>query len=184
MENQESMFKPETEAFIEFAIQYGAFLTIWGYFEMQIEVLIWHLSKKVERNLSPLANCAKINFLTSHFKCDKLKTLLRETSHQEVLDAMEKAYNIADRNGWIHGHIMQHGEKHDRIARFRYVKNQGLDYKELSPDTYPYYEFSNALEEFGRVIEKAFGIDEGVINYYMRSAINEQRHVNESKPTS
>ena len=184
MENQESMSQAESEAICKFMMQYGAFLSNWGYFEMQIEVLIWHLTKTKENNLSPLANCRKINALSGHSKCERLKPLLRKTSHQDVLDALEKAYNIADRNGWIHGHIMQYGHNFERIARFRYDKNEGLDYKPLSLDMYPFPEFSDVVTEFGKVIEKAFGIAESTIDDYMQLAKKEQKHENESKPTS
>ena len=184
MENQESISQAESGTFRKFMMELGGFLIDWGYFEMQIEVLIWHLTKKEENNLSPLANCRKINILTGHSKCRILKQLLRKTSHQDVLDALEKAYNIADRNDWIHGHIMEAGHNFEQIARFRYVKDEGLDYKPLSLDMYPFYEFNDVVTEFGKMIEKAFGITVSTIDDYMRSAIQEQRHVNESNPTS
>ena len=178
MENQENMIPDDLEAMRKFMVEYGGFLISWGNFELRIEVLIWHL-KKVKENLSPIDNCAKINVLSGYHKCETLKSLLQEPSHQDVRDALEKAYNIADRNGWIHGHIMHAGDNLEQVARFRYVNNEGLDFKILSPDPSPFYEFNHAVTEFEKVIESSFGITVSTINAYMRSAIQEQRHEDE-----
>ena len=93
----------------------------------------------------------------------ELKYLLRHAKRQEVVDLMDRVYEVADRNEWIHSVMLSItvGEDLKYLFRLRVDKegNKWLHFKGVDLDTSPFMNFHEALAKFEEIIE-VFGIDD------------------------
>lgn len=149
-----------------FMYEYGCFIAFWGNFEMYMEVVIWHLT-----NDDPIENCRKINPMTAKPKRKALCRLLREKDRQDVIDALDQVFDVAERNDWIHGTILNPDGNFSRFTRFRVYPNKDLILVKnsiLDLDISQFDEFYQAYGKFENVIESTFGVSVSVCNDYIK----------------
>ena len=136
-----------------FMYEYGCFIAFWGNFEMMMEGLIWHL-----RCTSPITNCREINGLPTAVKRQKLTTLLKNRS-PEAVTALDRVFDVAERNDWIHGVVLNPRGDFAVLTRFRVhrspfkVSNTRIDMNES------FDEFHDAYRVFHQSVDSALGID-------------------------
>ena len=145
-----------------FMYEFGCFVAFWGNFEMYMEVVIWKLSER-----EPIENCRQINKKTAGQKCKELRRLLKSAGRQGVIDALERVFEVAERNHWIHGVILNPNGDFSRLTRFRVhcgkVTNTDIDLGK------PFKEFYQAYGTFEKVVESTLGISISVCNDYIDS---------------
>ena len=156
-----------------FMFEYGCFVSFWGNFEMYMEVVIWHLT-----NDDPIENCRKINKKTAGGKRKVLYHLLHKAGRQDVIDALDQVFDVAERNDWvaerndwIHGTILNPDGNFSRLTRFRvyYDKDSILvENSILDLDISRFDEFYPAYDKFKNVVENTFGVSVSVCNDYIK----------------
>ena len=150
-----------------FMYEYGCFVCFWGNFEMYMEVVIWHLS-----NDDPIENCRKINTKTAGVKRKELRRLLCKDGRQDVIDALDQVFDVAERNDWLHGVILNPDRDYSRLTRFRvYHEKNTISSVENTPvdlDISPFDEFYQAYDKFGNIVDSTFGVSISVCDDYIR----------------
>ena len=149
-----------------FMYEYGCFVSFWGNFEMYMEVVIWHLT-----NDDPLENCHKINKKTAGIKRKVLCRLLHKDGEQDVIDALDQVFDVAERNDWIHGTILNPDGDFSRLTRFRVYHDKDpilVENSILDLDISRFDEFYPAYDKFKNVIESTFGVSVSVCNDYIK----------------
>ena len=148
-----------------FMYEYGCFVSFWGNFEMYMEVVIWHLT-----NDDPIENCRKINPMTAEPKRKALCRLLREKDRQDVIDALDKVFDVAERNNWIHGVILNPAGDFSLLIRFRVPRDKTRSpiVTILDLDISPFDEFYQAYHEFEKIVGRSFSIDVSVCDDYIK----------------
>ena len=143
--------------------EFGCFVVWWGQFEMLMEVAIWKLT---QRNAK--ANCLKINKLTAGRKRELLVKLLRR--HAEAIkEALDRVFNVAKRNDWVHGTILNPNGDFSRLTRLRVhressrVENEPVDFS-LST----FGQFFRSLEQFKTALANTIGVYVGSADAYIR----------------
>jgi hypothetical protein len=139
-----------------FMYEYGCFTSFWSNFELMMEVAIHKYSGD-----SAIDNCKKINKLTAGVKKKKLAALLEKNSEQEKLNSLNNVFEVADRNDWIHGHILNPKGDFSQLTRLRVivgsdsleVSNTPIDGSNSSFD-----DFYSAWADFQNII--ALSVDE------------------------
>ena len=148
-----------------FMFEYGCFIVFWGNFEMYMEVVIWCLS-----NDDPIENCHKINKKTAGTKRKVLCRLLHKGGKQDVIDALDQVFDVAERNDWIHGTILNPDGNFSRLTRFRvyHDKDPILVENSILDLGISFCEFYQAYAKFENVIESTFGVSVSVCNDYIK----------------
>lgn len=127
--------------------EYGCFTSFWSNFELMMEVAIWMFSDN-----DPKKNCKDINPKTAGQKKNYLSKILLEQNQQQINNALTNVFSVADRNGWIHGHILNPGGDFSRFTRLRIEKNINGDITvnnaEISFDISPFNDFYDAYGQF------------------------------------
>jgi hypothetical protein len=126
--------------------EFGCFTAFWSNFEIMMEVAIWKLSGK-----SPKENCSEINTKMAGKKKSELELLLSASGNQKAIDALNEVFNVADRNGWIHGHILNPKGDFSVLTRLRVEKNSnGLAVSNLpiNMSISPFESFYSKYQEF------------------------------------
>ena len=134
-----------------FLYEYGCFMTFWSNFELTMEVAI---HKYLEND--PKENCRRINKLTAGIKKNRLKEILDGKSEIEKLEALNNVFEVAERNDWIHGHILNPNGDFSTFTRLRVkftsaeiqVTNNKINFVDS-----PFDEFYTAYENFMQKIE-------------------------------
>ena len=132
---------------------------------MYMEVVIWHLS-----NDNPIENCRKINIKTAGGKRKILSCLFRNAGKQDVISALDRVFDVAERNDWIHGHILNPNGDFSRLTRFRVHHDKDPILVENTPmdlDISPFDEFYEAYKEFESIVESTLGVSVSVCNDYI-----------------
>jgi nicotinamide mononucleotide adenylyltransferase len=91
--------------------EYGCFAAFWSNFELAIEVGIWLYSGRAAKE-----NCRLVNPKTAGQKKVMLENLLLDKGLKEANDALQEVFSVADRNGWIHGHILNPNQDFSRLT--------------------------------------------------------------------
>ncbi|RZU03141.1 hypothetical protein EV670_1174 [Rivibacter subsaxonicus] len=94
--------------------EFGTFVAFWSNFELMVEVGIWLHSGTTAKE-----NCKSINVLKAGRKKERLKKLLDEIGNVDAGNALVEVFDVADRNGWIHGHILNPNGDFSRLTRLR-----------------------------------------------------------------
>ena len=139
-----------------FMYEFGCFVTFWGNFEMYMEVVIWRLS-----NDNPIENCRKINKKTAGGKCKVLRGLLQNAGKQDVIDALDQVFDVAERNDWIHGGILNPDGDFCRLTLFRVHHNKNTIVVKNCPvdlSKSPFDEFYQVCTDFEKIVESTFAI--------------------------
>ena len=116
-------------------------------------------------------NCRKINKKTAGGKRKALCRLLQNAGEQDVIDTLEQVFDVAERNDWIHGVILNPNGDFSRLTRFRVhhdkdpmlVENTRLDLGISQFD-----EFYQAYAEFENIVDSTFGVNVSVCDDYIR----------------
>jgi hypothetical protein len=128
-----------------------------------MEVGIWRLSGKSAKD-----NCKLVNLKTAGKKKAILAELLLGSGQQEVHDALQEVFSVADRNGWIHGHVLNPNGDFSRLTRLR-IEKRGADLivnnSTISFDLSPFELFYEAYGKF----EAKSQISKGMCNEYIDS---------------
>ena len=172
-----------------FMYEYGCFMTFWGNFELYMETAIWHLRKKVcGEQISRLSNCREINTKMAGCKRNRLNELLKCTGRQDAIDAVNAVFDVADRNGWVHGHILNPNYTFERFTKFRVIKKKGqtaqVENKPVKLDPDSFASFYTAYLDFENMVTSAFGIGVNECNDYITKVQVEQAAENQPQPTA
>lgn len=147
----------------KFMYEYGCFVAFWSNFEMLMEVAICDLS---ERDAAD--NCRLVNTKTAGQKKQILQNLLIAAGRKDAGDSLQAVFDVADRNGWLHGHILNPNGDFSVLTRLR-VEKRGKDLivsnDRISFDTSPFKAF---YEAFGK-LEDQLDLSKERCNDYIRS---------------
>ena len=149
-----------------FMFEYGCFVSFWGNFEMYMEVVIWHLT-----NDDPIENCHKINKKTAGIKRKVLCRLLHKAGEQDVIDALDQVFDVAERNDWIHGTILNPDGDFSRLTRFRVYHDKDpilVENSILDLGISRFDEFYPAYAKFENVIKSTLGVSVSVCDDYIK----------------
>lgn len=141
----------------KFLYYYGSFMAFWSNFEMMMEIAIFK-----ENDLTEKENCKLINRLTAGQKKNKLTEILSSNGDNEKLEALNEVFDVADRNGWVHGLILNPYGNFTKLTRLRTrivdgeleVTNNRIDFNDD-----PFSEFYPKWEIFMQVM--GISIEEG-----------------------
>ncbi len=151
-----------------FMYEYGCFVSFWGNFDLMMETLIWHLS-----GTDPIKSCREINRLTSGVKHQRLTQLLMDVS-PEAATALDRVFDVAKRNDWVHGVVLNPRGDFSLLTRFRVQKNPFKVENTPIGFNWSFHEFYEAYGQFEQSVERALGIDMRVMcDDYLRAV---QRH--------
>ena len=142
--------------------EYGCFVAFWGNFELLMEVAIWQLTRA-----DPIENCRRINGLTAGQKRDQLRSLLETANQTKTVVALDKVFDIAERNNWIHGHILNPKGDFSHLTRLRVTTRGGsfaVNNTPISFDVSPFQEFYKAYGDF----QTTSGVNTDLCNEYIR----------------
>jgi hypothetical protein len=129
-----------------FMYEYGCFASFWSNFELLMEVAIADLTQR-----SAKENSRIINGETAGKKKQILAALLTHADRHDVLAALQDVFDIAERNSWIHGHILNPNGDFSRLTRLRIEQNDGGSFatnEEINFDSSPFEGFYEAYQEF------------------------------------
>ena len=149
-----------------FMYEYGCFVSWWGSFDLMMEALIWHLENKA----NPVTNCREVNKLTSGAKCKRLSPLLENVSPASV-SALDRLFDVAERNDWVHGVVLNPCKDFSVLTRFRvYNEPFRVENRHIDLNSSPFQEFYEAYQRFGREVDCALNLDTGALcNDYIRA---------------
>ncbi len=125
--------------------EFGCFIAFWSNFELMLEVAIYEFSDGPAK-----ANCLEWNPQSAGRKKEKLEKLLAHSpeKNKPKLAALKKVFDVAERNDWIHAHILNPNGDFSVLTRFRVekyrnslkVSNARIDFnKDLFSDFYDAY---------------------------------------------
>ncbi|MDE2984761.1 MAG: hypothetical protein OXU69_08645, partial [Gemmatimonadota bacterium] len=130
-----------------------------------VEALIWHLG-----STDPITNCQGINKLPSGAKHKRLTELLKDLS-PEAVGALRHVFDMAERNDWVHGVVLNPRGDFSVLTRFRVhrspfsVENIPIDFTAS-----PFQEFYEAYRRFEKTVDSVLGIDtKAMCNEYLRA---------------
>jgi hypothetical protein len=129
-----------------FMYEYGCFAAFWSNFELLMEVAICEATGKSAKD-----NCKEINPKTAGIKKKILQDHLQSLGRQNVAEALEAVFSVADRNGWLHGHILNPNKDFSLLTRLRIEKNGDdlvVTNTPISFDTSPFQAFYEAYGHF------------------------------------
>jgi hypothetical protein len=147
----------------KFMYEYGCFAAFWSNFEMLMEVAICDLTGR-----DAVDNCKLVNTKTAGQKKQILQDLLIAAGRKDAYDSLQAVFDVADRNGWLHGHILNPNGDFSVLTRLR-VEKRGEDLvvsnSRVSFDTSPFEAFYEAFRE----LENQLGLSKERCNDYIRS---------------
>ena len=132
-----------------FMYEYGCFVSFWGNFDLLMEALICRFEAA-----NPIANCQEVNQLTSGRKRDRLHPLLNKNIPEAAL-ALGRVFDVAERNDWVHGVVLNPCGDFSTLTRFR-VKKKPFKVENTPIDlgSSQFAEFYDAALAFERVVER------------------------------
>ena len=144
-----------------FMYEYGCFAAFWSNFDLMMEVAICDLSGR-----QAMENCRQVNPLTAGRKRQMLTDLLNARNEAAKLAALNKVFDVAERNNWIHGHILNPNGDFSKLTRLRVTINGAsmtVSNFEISQNVSPFADF---YTEWGE-IESVFGLSKNRCNQYI-----------------
>ena len=145
-----------------FMYEYGCFVSFWSNFELQMEVVIWKLS-----GTNPIENCRCVNKLTASQKRDRLAKLFAQHQQPRLLEFLNRIFDVAERNDWIHGHILNPVGDFSRLTRFRVRKGDQVTNDPIQFHANLFEEFYTARREFEDAVVDRLGITVETANCYL-----------------
>ncbi len=164
----------------QFIFDYGLFLIEWNDFDILLEALIYHLRTKIlNERISYSRNYRDVNSMQVREKRSELKYLLRYAKRHDVIEAIEKVYDVAERNEWVHGKILyfQLSSLADAVIRFNPDKPERRFPQAVTVplDSLPFAEFREAYNECWTVISQVFDFDGNTCVNYLLAVAQEQK---------
>lgn len=140
-----------------FMYEYGCFVAFWSNFEMLMEVAIWK-----ESGADAKTNCEQVNGLTAGKKRQRLSQIYQTNGATAKLAALDDLFDVAERNDWIHGHILNPNGDFSVLTRLRVKINRGVMDVSNTPIQFtanqfqPFYDaYQQFLDECDVTIEEA-----------------------------
>ena len=149
-----------------FMYEYGCFVSFWGNFDLMMEALIWHLRNTVD----PVTNCQEINRHSSGVKHERLIGLLKDVA-PEAETALHRVFDIAERNDWVHGVVLNPRGDFTVLTRFRVYKNPfKVENTPIHFSSSPFQEFYEAYQEFEKAADYSLGVStKALSDEYLRA---------------
>ena len=159
----------QSQSIQKFINQYGMFVMCWGNFEVYMEFLYWFFKgRDCRAEINPLECCREFNVENTGKKCDMLTRLLKKLGRQDIIDALDKVINVADRNGWIHGHVIIPDKYFEHLTHFRADRESGeVRVERIAPDEAVFERFYEAYDEFEEMILGSYGISWEYCSMYL-----------------
>ena len=171
-----------------FIFEYGRFLLRWNDFDLLVEVLIWYLRTKVFNERTSYSTIYReVNSMQMRAKRSEVIHWLRRANKQDVIHAVNKVYNVANRNGWVHGVVIDIDQlTPNALLRFNPENDERRQphVSTVKLDTLPFEEFSEALDEFWKLVQEEFEITANTCFGYLLSVAGENTAQIESRPSS
>lgn len=168
MRNQETRVCSDPESLSpaqRFVYEYGSFMVFWGNFDLMMEALIWHL----ERPDNPIASCRSVNRLSSGNKRARLNSLLLEREAPKAVRALDKLFDVAERNDWVHSVVLKPNGDFSVLTRFRVHTPFRVENKPIDLESSPFEEFYEAYGRFESEVDNALGLSALALgNEYLR----------------
>ena len=166
----------QSQSIQQFMTQYGMFLTCWGNFEVYLEVLYSRFKElDCSKKIPYLDTCREINVLDFRGKCTMLTDLLRKLGKQDIIDAVNKVVDVANRNTWIHSHVISPDENFKSLTRFRVDRNTKLVQVEpIDFDESPFEMFYEAYGEFEETVLRSSNLNWEMCSMYLHTVRMEQ----------
>ena len=137
-----------------FMFEYGMFISFWGHFDLMMETAICHLAQS-----DPIENCKSINRLTSGEKRRRLTPLLTVVS-PDAVQVLDQVFDIAERNDWIHGVVLNPRKDFSTLTRFRVHSNPfSVENVPIDLSSNPFAQFYDAYEHFEEALERTFKVN-------------------------
>ena len=161
----EAVFELDAEE--RFIYEYGRFILTWNFFEFYVEALVWYFrTKYLHEDLISTQNFREINHLSTTRKRYTCMSYLKRSRRKDVIAALEKVYDVAERNKWVHGMVIpdryvdEDGEKRVTLYRFNMVNNrpQTVILAEANVFGSPFEEFHEAWTSFRSMAQSAYNI--------------------------
>lgn len=131
-----------------------------------MEVCIWKL-----KGGKPIDNCCRINPMSAGEKRDELLPLPKAKGHTESAHALDKVFDDAGRNDWIHGCVLNPRGDFSKLTKFRVRKRGNADIHVTNEPTDlvsdPFKAFHMAWEAFETAALKELGVDVETCNAYL-----------------
>jgi len=146
-----------------FMYELGCFVAFWSNFELLMEVAIADLLARDAKT-----NCRLVNPWTAGRKMRELERLLSDQGRTGIVERLRAVFDIADRNSWIHGHILNPVGDFSRLTRLRIRVEPGdalrVTNETVAFDVSPFEQFYAAYQKF----HQATGISVDRCNQYIR----------------
>lgn len=153
-----------------FMYRYGCFMSFWSRFELFMEVMIWRL-----RSDDPFENCQKINPLTAGRKRKVLKDILIKCNRHGIVALIDRVFENAERDHWVHGHILFPDGDFSRLTKLRVLFSKKPDpilsvhNTPIDLAASPFEEFYSAINCLERTADSELGVHAGYdTNWYIK----------------
>ena len=170
-----------------FIFEYGRFIILWNDFDLLLEVLIWHLRTEVfDERTSYSTFYREVNSMRMWEKRSEVVHLLRRANKQDIIQSVNKVYDVADRNGWVHGVIVSIEQLiPNGLLRFNPKNDERRhpDITNVKLDALPFEKFSEALGQFENLVREEFEITAQTCFSYLISAAEENTAQIENSPS-
>jgi hypothetical protein len=144
-----------------FMYDYGCFLVFWGSFELMLEVAIGARTGRL-----PKQNAHALARKMAGEKKGLLLELLEKEKNAEGISALNEVFDIAERNFWVHGTVLNPKGDFSVLTLLRVEKKEKTLHVSNTPIELlnpPFKRFYKAFERF----EVAVGQSEATCNAYI-----------------
>jgi hypothetical protein len=132
----------------KFLYEYGCFTTFWSSFDLMMDIAICKLKSQ-----QPKAYCLSGKYKASGDKKRELETLLIALNDTNSLQKLQAVFDAAERNDWIHGHILNPHGDFTKLTRLRIdTKNKKITNLTIDLTSNPFEQFYAAYAEFESAI--------------------------------
>ncbi len=126
-----------------------------------MEVAIFRLSNDSEKE-----NCQKINKLTAGVKKNRLSNLLIENGLTDANNALGEFFEVAERNNWVHGHILNPNGDFSKLTRLRITTDDAGIVVNNIPVTYDHTSFEEFYESWEK-FRQEFNLEKAECDQYI-----------------
>lgn len=144
--------------------EYGCFMAFWSNFDVMLEVAICKVTARV-----PKDNCSALAGLTTGEKRAVLERALAK-DETEKRTSLAEVFVAVDRNGWVHGTVLNPRGDFSQLTRLRISKDRRSGTVTVTNDQVNYGD--SPFNDFYRSYEKfmqTFAISVHECNEYIRA---------------
>jgi len=140
----------------KFMYEYGCFTSFWSNFDILMDVAICKFSGQ-----DPRTYC----LLRSRTSGNKKTELEKYVTDSNILDKLQAVFDAAERNDWVHGHILNPNGDFSVLTRLRVDTKAGtITNTPVDFISSPFQNFYDAFGEF----QEAIGITSDEANEYIK----------------